>query len=304
MAFTHIRQALLAIFLIVFSAFGALAQPVPQLVDIPPLTARVMDLTGTLNTQDQAALEAKLAALERDKGAQVVVLLLPSTAPQDISSYAHRVADSWKLGRKGVGDGLLLLVAKDDRRMRIEVTKTLEGAVPDLAAKHIIDEAMTPHFKNGDFAGGLMAALEQLDARIRGEALPPVRKPSSQESSFWNGNWLEMLLLLAFVGVPLAGALLREAFGRKWGALLLGCGLGALSFWLGLGVVVAGVIGFVGFVYALVGQFAVVGGGGGGGGSGGGRSGGGGGSWGGGGGGGFSSGGGGNFGGGGASGSW
>jgi uncharacterized protein len=124
-------------------------------------------------------LKAKLAALEAAKGSQVVVLMLPTTAPEDIASYANRVGNTWKIGRKGVGDGVLLIVAKDDRKVRIEVAKTLEGAIPDLAAKQIIDQALTPRFKVGDYAGGLDAAVEQLAARIKGEPLPPVNPVSS-----------------------------------------------------------------------------------------------------------------------------
>lgn len=301
MGFALLRQALAAIFLIVSLCLGlsAGAQTAAQLQPVPPLTGRVIDQTATLDAAQVAALDARLAALERDKGAQVVLLMLPTTAPQDIASYAHRVGDTWKLGRKGVGDGLLLLVAKDDRRMRIEVAKTLEGAVPDLAAKHIIDEAMTPFFRKGDFAGGLNAAVEQLDARIRGEDLPPVQA----EADFMEGDKLE-LLLLGVLLIPVASQVLRAALGRKRGALLMGAGLGGLSFWLGLGVALAALVGVAGFLYTLLGKAASVNSGGPrrGGGSGGGF---GGGSWGGsGGGGGFSSGGGGNFGGGGASGRW
>src|SRR5687768_16729025 len=136
-------------------AAGAWAQ---DLLPVPTLTARVIDQTQTLAEPERADLEAKLAAFEQRKGSQMVVLMVPTTQPEDIASYANRVGNAWKIGRKDVGDGILVIVAKNDRKMRIEVAKTLEGAVPDLAAIRIIDEEMKPRFRNNDFAGGLNAA--------------------------------------------------------------------------------------------------------------------------------------------------
>lgn len=267
---------------------------------IPALTARVMDQTGTLTAPQTQALEGKLAALEQSTGSQVVVLIVPTTAPEDIAAYGWRVADQWKIGRKDVGDGVLLLVAKQDRTVRIEVAKTLEGAIPDLAASQIIQGSLVPAFRQGDYAGGLNAAVDQLAARIRGEALPaPAARPARNTGNDWQG-----LGVFFFVGVPILGSILSGLLGRRTGALLTGLGAGTLAGWLatswllGLG---AGIVAWI-----LVG---VMGSGGRGGGSGGPPiiwgGGGGGGSWGGGGGGGgFSSGGGGDFGGGGASGRW
>jgi uncharacterized protein len=267
---------------------------------IPALTARVMDQTSTLTPVQTQALERKLAALEQSTGSQVVVLIVPTTAPEDIAAYGWRVADQWKIGRKDVGDGVLLLVAKQDRAVRIEVAKTLEGAIPDLAASQIIQGSLVPAFRQGDYAGGLNAAVDQLAARIRGEALPA---PTARSARDTGGDW-QGLGLFFFVGVPILGSILSGLLGRRTGALLTGLGAGTLAGWLatswllGLG---AGVVAWI-----LVG---VMGSGGRGGGSGGPPiiwgGGGGGGSWGGGGdGGGFSSGGGGDFGGGGASGRW
>ena len=164
MPLTPVLRALIAILLIAFSALAAHAQ---QLVPVPPLTARVVDTSGTLDEAQKATLEAKLSALEQDKGAQVVVLVVPTTAPEDIAAFANRVGNTWKIGRKDVGDGLILLVAVQDRRVRIEVAKTLEGAVPDIAASHIINEAITPHFRNGDYAGGLNAGVDRIGALVR-----------------------------------------------------------------------------------------------------------------------------------------
>ncbi len=299
MPFARIRKALIAIFLIVIGLLSAQAQGVQP---VPPLTGHVIDTTGTLDAAQAAALEAKLAALEADKGSQVVVLMVPSTAPEDIASYANRVGNAWKIGRRDVGDGLIVLVAKNDRRMRIEVAKTLEGAVPDIAASHIIDEVMTPAFRRGDFAGGLDATVDQIAARIRGEALPPVRAPSESLDARLDEGHFEWIVFALFAA-PVLASLLRAILGRKLGALATGLGVGGLVFWIGLGAVLAVLAGAGAFLFALVGNLASAlpggrsHGGGFGGGWGGGFSSGGGG-------GGFSSGGGGDFGGGGASGSW
>ena len=125
-----------------------------------------MDQTGTLSANDIQALEGQLVALEKSRGSQVVVLMVPTTAPEDIAAYANRVGNQWKIGRRDVGDGVLVVVAKNDRKMRIEVAKSLEGAIPDIAAARIIDGAMKPRFQQGDFAGGIAAAITQIGARI------------------------------------------------------------------------------------------------------------------------------------------
>src|SRR5947199_3727267 len=151
-----------------------------DVLHVPPLSGRVIDQTATLTTAQSQALSDKLAALEQQTGSQLVVLIVPTTKPEDIAAYAQRVGDQWKIGRREVGDGLILLVAKDDRKVRIEVAKTLEGAIPDVAARRIIDERITPAYRAGDFAGGLNAAVDQLAARIRGEGLPG---PSSASRS-------------------------------------------------------------------------------------------------------------------------
>ncbi len=311
MPLTSVLRALLAILLLACSALAAQAQP---LQPVPPLTARVIDTTGTLDEADKAALEAKLAALEQDKGSQVVVLMVPTTAPEDIAAFANRVGNDWKIGRRDVGDGLIVLVAVQDRRMRIEVAKTLEGAVPDIAAKHIIDEAMAPHFRQGDYAGGLDAAIDQLGARIRGEPLPPVAPPGSRGAGDDRLDLFDVMVLL-FVLVPVFTVVARGILGRKLGALATGGGVGFLVFVMTTSIALALGAGLLALIFALFsgvastlprprsrgpgswpppGSFGGGGGFGHGGGFGGGF----------GGGGGFGSGGGGNFGGGGASGSW
>lgn len=309
-------RALAAAGLAALALWTGLPAAAQDVQPVPVLTARVMDRTGTLNPAQVSALEAKLATFESESGPQIVVLLVPTTQPEDIAAYAQRVADSWKIGRREVGDGVLVVVAKGDRRVRIEVAKALEGAIPDLAARQIIDEAMRPAFRADDYAGGLNRAADGLMSRIRGEALPaPAARAAKAPQS---GVQLEDLLMFLFVGVPLVGGVLGKLFGRRFGSVLTSGVAGGLGWWfthsvlLGVaaGVVTLVVVGLFGLGSGLArgsrarGGPIVFGGGRGGGWGGGGWSGGGGGSGGGFGGGGFSSGGGGDFGGGGASGSW
>jgi uncharacterized protein len=280
--------------------------PAQDVLPVPAASARVLDQTGTLSEAQRGALEAKLAAFEAQSGPQIVMLLVPTTAPEDIASYAQRVADSWKIGRREVGDGVLLVVSKGDRRVRIEVAKALEGAIPDLAARQIIDNAIRPAFRADDYAGGLNRAADQLIARIKGEGLPaPTARTGARE-----GLQLEELGMFFFIAVPVLGAVLTGIFGRKLGSLLAAGAAGGIGWWftasllvaLGAGFAALVVIGILGIGSAVrrVGQrgrdLPHIGGWGGGGGFGGGGFGGGGG--------GFSSGGGGDFGGGGASGDW
>jgi uncharacterized protein len=293
-------------FLLTLLALGlAAAQGV---LPVPELTARVIDQTGTLDAIQLRGLDEKLAAFEQKKGSQIVVLLVTTTQPEDIASYANRVANAWKIGRKEVGDGILVIVAKKDRKVRIEVAKTLEGAVPDLAAKIIIDEAITPRFRQGDFGGGLHAGIDQLIARITGEALPGPNQGAQQQrgSGF---DWFDLAIFL-FFAVPIAGGVLRGRFGPKLGSLYTGGGVGLVALLITSSIVVAAIAAVIALLFSLLsgggpfgglgsrrhgGPIILPGGWGG--------SPGGGGSW-GGGGGGFSSGGGGDFGGGGASGDW
>ena len=299
MALTLIWRALTAL---IFAALlpwqAVLAQP---LQPVPALTARMIDQTGTLSAEQTAAIEARLRSLEEQSGSQVVVLMVPTTAPEDIAPYAHRVASDWKIGRKEVGDGLLIVIAKDDRRMRMEVARALEGAIPDLVAARIIDQQMAPFFRQNDYAGGILAAIDQVGARIAGEALPP---PSQQPSHADEAD-LEGLAIFLFFGVMVIGPVIRRIFGNKFGSLLVGGGTGLLAYLFTASLLLAGVAAVVALLLTLLSNSGKGGGGGpfiGGGGFGSGRGGGfGGGSF---GGGGFRSGGGGSFGGGGASGRW
>ncbi|MEF9943686.1 MAG: TPM domain-containing protein, partial [Burkholderiaceae bacterium] len=185
----------LALFLLLLG-LSAQAQ---ELAAVPPL-ARVTDRTGPLRPQEKAALEAKLAAFETAHGSQVAVLMLPSTQPEPIEDYAHRVGEAWKIGRAGVGDGLLMVVAKDDRRVRIDVARTLEGAIPDVAAKRVIREDIGPRFKNGDYAGGINAGLDRLFGLVEGEGLPaPVGVPAKTVNA--GEDMVALLLPFIVVGV-------------------------------------------------------------------------------------------------------
>ncbi|MDM0115645.1 TPM domain-containing protein [Variovorax sp. J22R133] len=325
MALARIRHALAAI--VQMAALLALAlglglAQAQDLLPVPPLTGHVIDQTNTLDIQQRQALENKLAGLEMMKGSQLVVLMVKTTQPEDIASYANRVANAWKIGRKDVGDGVVVIVAKDDRKMRIEVAKTLEGAIPDIAAGRIIDTAMKPRFQQNDFAGGLNAAADQLIARITGEALPEVErdKGGGRQAADEGFDWTTLGIFM-FFGVLVVGRIARGIFGNKLGPVVTGAGAGLIAFVVTTSVVLAVVAAVVALLFTVLssafgggpslgrrggGLGGALGGGLGGlGGLGGGRGGGGfGGGFGGGGGGGFSSGGGGDFGGGGASGDW
>jgi uncharacterized protein len=294
-------RALLPTLALLWAALTGAPAWAQDVLPVPALSGRVIDQTATLSEPQRAALDAKLAAFEAQAGPQIVLLLVPTTAPEDISSYAQRVADNWKIGRKQVGDGLLLLVVKNDRAVRIEVAKALEGAVPDLAARQIIDRAIVPAFRANDYAGGLDAAVDLLMGRIRGEGLPmPEARGGSGTRSKAGGLPFEQLGLVAFAGVVLLGGLISAVIGRKAGSAVAAVAAGGAAWWLGTGLLIAlgaavaavfvvGVVG-VGNLLQLLIMMSGRGGGGGG--------------FGGGGGGGFSSGGGGDFGGGGASGRW
>jgi uncharacterized protein len=266
-------------------------------VAVPPLTARVIDLTGTLSGGAVARIEARLTDLEAKKGSQIAVLIVPSTQPEEIEQYGIRVAEAWKLGRKGVDDGAILIVAKNDRRVRIEVGYGLEGALPDAIASRIIAETVTPHFKLGDYDGGVEAGVNQMISVVNGEPLP------EPDKKWEHTPRITHLLPFLLVVVVVAGGVLRSMFGRVFGSVATG-GLAGLLAWAFSHLLPIGVAaGVVAFLFAML-TGGARGGWSGGGGWGGGLGGGLGGFSGGGGGGGGFSGGGGGFGGGGASGSW
>ena len=255
---------------------------------VPALTTRVTDQAGLLTDGQRQLLEQTLSDFEATKGSQIAVLIVASTQPEAIEEYGIRVATAWKLGRKGVDDGVLLLIAKDDRKMRIEVGYGLEGVIPDAVAKRVIAEIITPYFKQGDYFGGIEAGVSRLIRLIEGEALPP---PAARDVS-WSG--IKDMLPVVFAVVVFGSGLMGAFFGRLIGASIAG-GIAAVIFWVSLGsLLIALLIGVGVFLFSILlggGRGGYYGGGGSGGG-GGYRSGGG------------FSGGGGSFGGGGASGGW
>lgn len=227
---------------------------------LPPLTARVTDLTGTLDAAQRQTLESELAALEAAKGAQIAVLVVPTTQPEDIAAYAIRVFDAWRLGRQGVDDGVLLIVAKNDRRVRIEVARGLEAAIPDAAAARIIREYIAPRFREGDYYGGIHDALGMLTKLVNDEPLPPPlddNRPAPEDEFFPLGGALFAAL---FLNGLLAG------LKRLRRGVLVGAGA-ALTTWVlggyGLLVLIAGGGGLLlGLIGATGGRYVGRGGGG------------------------------------------
>jgi uncharacterized protein len=270
-----------------------------SLLPVPALSAQVIDQTSTLSAADKAALTQSVATIAQQRGSQVVVLVVASTQGEPIEDFANRVGNSWKIGRKGVGDGVLLIAAIQDRKVRIEVARNLEGAIPDVTAKRIIREAIGPAFQQARYAQGIDAALHRIDERLALENLPA---PGSAADSQAQGISVDDLLPLLIFGV-IAGLVLRRMFGGL-GSGFAALGTGFFAWNAGLALTIAGGLGFAVLVFSIIlssmrgaGNYRGYGGGipfpsgGGGGFSGGG-------------GGGFSSGGGGDFGGGGASGDW
>ncbi len=298
-------RRLLCAGLLLFALFGtALLAPARAQVPVPPLSAAVTDLTGTLSAGQIADLDARLKIFSQQRGSQIAVLIVPSARPEAIEQFSIRLAEAWKIGRAGKDDGVILVVAKDDREMRIEVGYGLEGAIPDAIAKRIIAERITPRFRDGDFYGGLSEGVTTIIKLIEGEKLPPPSAGAGGDTSF---GVAEFFILLA--GLVVTNAVVKALLGRTLGALA-GGGIAGVIVWTVFGsLAVAVLAGMAGFLFSLFSGLSGFGGAGLGGGAGGnrGRHGG----WGGGGGGGFGGGGsggfgggGGGFGGGGASGGW
>jgi len=229
-----------AALLVIAAIAGAARAEVP----VPPLKARVTDLTGTLSVQQKGELEARIAAYEARRGSQIVVLMVPTTKPEEIEQFSIRVAEAWKIGRKGVDDGLILVVAKDDRRLRIEVGYGLEGVIPDSLAKRVMDEAITPRFRAGDFYGGVRDGVDQLIRLAEGEKLPP---PAAARGDQLAPGDAFSYIVPAIMFAVIAGAFLKAMLGRFPGSVATGAGLGLIA-WLifGLGpAALAAVIGFL-----------------------------------------------------------
>jgi uncharacterized protein len=273
-----------------------------DLVKVPALVARVTDLTNTLSASDRQALEAKLAAWETQTGNQLVVLMLPSTKPEAIAAYSIRVAEAWKIGHKGKDNGAVFLIAKDDRKNRIEVGYGLEGVLTDVTTRRILAETVAPFFRNGQFAQGIDAGVDQIIAVVnKGEPLADAPAVQSPQRKSGGGISFDMIFILLFVVVPVIGSILRRIFGRAIGSTVGAGVVGVAAFYVASSLAIAIIAAIVAFIVmimfgmgsGLVGRGGVFLPGGGGGGFGGGSSGGGG-----------FSGGGGGFGGGGASGDW
>lgn len=216
---------------------------------IPPL-ARVGDLTATLNGEQIRLLESKLAALERAKGSQIAVLIVPTVKPETIEQYALRVVEAWRLGRQGVDDGALLLVAKEDRKMRIEVGYGLEGVLNDASAKRIISETIGPRFKQGDFYGGIDAGVEAMIRLASGEALPAPSVGSTPARAAGDDSF-ETLLIVGVILVLVLGGVLRAIFGRLLAAAMVGLAAAGIASWLVSSILVALVVGFAAFIASL-----------------------------------------------------
>ena len=214
-------------------------------VPVPPLKARITDLTGTLAAGQRAALEQKLADLEARKGSQIAVLVVESTRPETVEQYAVRVFERWKLGRKGVDDGVLLLVAKIDRQVHIEVGYGLEGAIPDAIAKRIIEQDIVPLFKQGNFNGGINAGTDRLGKLIEGESMPPPKRSAAPGS-----GWSTETLFIGFVILAMASQLLHALLGRFLGAGVAGAAAAIIGYLLA-GLAAAMIIGPIAFVISL-----------------------------------------------------
>jgi uncharacterized protein len=214
---------------------------------VPPLEARVTDLTGTLTPAQQAELEQKLTAFEQRKGAQVALLIVPTTAPEAIEQYGIRVVDAWQLGRAASDDGALLLVALEDRALRIEVGRGLEGVLPDAIAWRIIDETIKPLFRQGDIHGGVSAGLDRIMQVVDGEPLPPPDRQWQLPADRIGG-----LLPLLFFGVLAGGSVLRAMLGRPLGALATGGAAGVVVWLLSKLLAIAIGAGVLAFLFSLL----------------------------------------------------
>jgi uncharacterized protein len=229
-----------------FALAAAFAATPADPIAVPKLAAHVVDLTGTLTEREREALEGKLKSFEQAKGSQVAVLLVPSIGPETIEEFAGRVTDEWKLGRKGVDDGVLFVVAKQERKLRIHTGRGVQGTLTDALSKRIVSDVVAPRFRGGDFAGGIDAGVDAIMKAIEGEALPlPAAKPQGKVdtlSSYGGFLWMGFFL------VPIVGMVLRGMFGRFFGAGLTS-GITGIAAWFLFGslafVVVAALFGFL-----------------------------------------------------------
>ena len=236
------------------AGFAAAADDVP----VPALTGAIVDRTGTLSAQDLRSIDADLRAFAARRGSQVAVLLVPSTKPESIEQYSLRVAEAWKIGRAKVDDGVILVVAKEDRALRLEVGYGLEGAIPDAIAKRVISETIAPHFRNGNFAGGIREGTATLIKLIEGEKLPAPAFAAPPSGAPGIGD-LFIPLIIAIV----VGGMLKGRFGKLLGAAMVGAGFGGLAWGFNGSLMVALAAAIIGFLFTLASGSSGGGGGGG-----------------------------------------
>jgi uncharacterized protein len=251
---TGVARTLTSVCCLVVFALGT-AHAADALVSVPPLKALVTDLTATLTAEQQAGLEARLRALEDRKGSQLAVLVVDTTQPEAVEQYALRVAEQWKVGRKRVDDGAILLVAKRDRAVRIEVGYGLEGVLNDAASKRIISEAIVPRFKQGDYFGGIDGGIDRMIKLVEGEALPPAAGRQA-DAQLDLGRLAPLLLVFAVV----IGGALRAALGRVPGAALAAGGAGVVIWFLSGAIAIALAGAVLAFLVTLLGGGSGLGG--------------------------------------------
>lgn len=229
-----------------FPVFAAEGDPQP----VPALKTRVTDTTATLSAAEEARIESKLREFEAQKGAQIAVLIVGTTQPEAIFDYAFRVGEAWKLGRKGVDDGVLFVIAKNDRKLQILTGPGIQGTLTDAMSKRIISEIVAPRFRAGDFAGGIEQGVDKIISVLQGEALPPppAKKRVAASSSVSYDTFFIMAMVAAFV----VGPLLRTLLGRFLGATATGGITGAAAWWLAGGLLFPIAAGVFIFIVALL----------------------------------------------------
>ena len=235
--------------LVVFALLLALACPASADVAVPQLTGRVVDQTGTLSSSDVASLTQKLRDFEARKGSQIAVLIVPTTQPETIEQFSIRVAEAWKIGRKKVDDGAILIVAKNDRHLRIEVGYGLEGALTDVTSRRIIDEDITPKFRSGDFAAGIGAGVDRMMRVIDGEPLPT---PSRSVNFAHNLDDLAPVFAVALFASIGVGGFFRAMLGRLLGSLVTGGIIGAVTWFILGSAALAAAVGVLGFIIGFI----------------------------------------------------
>ena len=226
---------------------GLSAAAVAVEVPVPPLSGAIVDRSGTLAAQDLRSIDAELRAFAARRGSQIAVLLVPSTKPESIEQFSLRVAEAWKIGRGKIDDGVILIVAKEDRALRLEVGYGLEGAIPDAIAKRVISETIAPRFRSGDFAAGIHEGTATLMKLIEGEKLPAPAFAAPASGAPGIGDLFAPLIIAAVVG-----SMLMSAFGKLPGAAMAGAGFGVVAWWIMGSFLIALAAAFIGFLFALL----------------------------------------------------